>query len=152
VIVVDASLAVKWVVAEPQSAAADQVLDRYGGQLTAPDLIGVEVGGALVRRANSGELSLEDALAALQRWVRLIDGGRPVLHPVSSGRLLAAGELAARLRHPLKDCVYLALALELGATLATCDERFAAKSRPLYPNVKLLSDFGFPDAGASARR
>jgi predicted nucleic acid-binding protein len=152
VIVVDASLAAKWVVAEPQSAAADRVLDRCGGQLTAPDLIGVEVGGAVVRRANTGELGREDALAALQRWIRLLDGGRPVLQPVSSGRLLAAGELAARLRHPLKDCVYLALALELGATLATCDERFAAKSRPLYPDVKLLSDFDFPDASASSIR
>lgn len=140
-IVVDASLAAKWVVEEAQSGAADQFLCRYAATLTAPALIEVEVGSAILRRANMGELEREDAMAALQRWVRLVESGSPVRQPVGAARLLAAGELAATLRHPLKDCVYLALAMELGAILATCDARFASKARSLYPDTKLLSDF-----------
>jgi predicted nucleic acid-binding protein len=145
-IVVDASLAAKWMVEEAQSPAANSFLRRFATQLTAPSLITAEVGGAIVRRSNAGEFSSNDAMGGLERWVRLIDGGAPMLQPVTSARLLAAGRLATALRHPLKDCVYLALAMELSIDLATCDARFAAKARALYLRIKLLGDYELPDS------
>ena len=51
-IVVDASLAVKWFLTEAGSDAASAVLAMRARSLAAPDLIIVEVAAALVRRAN----------------------------------------------------------------------------------------------------
>ena len=44
------------------------------------------------------------------------------------------------LGHPVRDCVYLALAMEFGGELATCDAKFSAKAQTIYPKVKLLAD------------
>ena len=47
----------------------------------------------------------------------------------------AALELSLKLNHPLQDCLYLALAERLDATLVTADERFVAKTRESHPRV-----------------
>jgi predicted nucleic acid-binding protein len=52
----------------------------------------------------------------------------------------AAG-IALRLGHPLADCLYLALAIELDCDLATCDAKFQARASSAYPRVQLLSEF-----------
>jgi predicted nucleic acid-binding protein len=43
--------------------------------------------------------------------------------------------------HPIKDCIYLALAMEQDRELATCDHRFQKRAVALYPKVKLLRDY-----------
>jgi predicted nucleic acid-binding protein len=49
-----------------------------------------------------------------------------------------AAALALDLGHPLKDCVYLAMAMELGCDLVTCDARFAEKACEAWAGVRLL--------------
>ena len=52
--------------------------------------------------------------------------------------LMAAARLALDLGHPIKDCIYLALAMKLGCELLTSDRRFAAKDEPVWPKVRVL--------------
>ena len=59
-IVVDASVAVKWLVAEEGSDAADRLLTD-GDDLYAPRLMASEVANALWRKARLGEIERDQA-------------------------------------------------------------------------------------------
>jgi predicted nucleic acid-binding protein len=50
-------------------------------------------------------------------------------------------ELALSIGHPLKDCLYLALAIELGCELATCDRPLVDNAQSIYPKLRHLRDF-----------
>ncbi len=117
-LVVDASVAVKWLVEEEDSDAADRLLDG-SHELFAPGLMASEVGNALWRKVRMGELerSHAGALAAAipemaVRWMRDDEVGPDAVR------------LSLALDRPVYDCVYLALAHRLGATLVTADIRF----------------------------
>jgi len=118
--VIDASVALKWLVEEEGSAAAARLLD--GPVLLAPALIHVEVANALWRMTRAGRLSDGDAADALSLFQRL-----PLRRRVED-RLLApeALRLSRLLDHPVYDCLYLSLALDSGAPVATADRRFVA--------------------------
>ncbi|MEK6540758.1 MAG: hypothetical protein AABZ45_01420, partial [Pseudomonadota bacterium] len=73
-IIVDASLAAKWVFWEAQSDAALSFWNNEAGNLGAPDLIALEVAGAIVRRANIDKSLREDMNEALVKWTRLLSG------------------------------------------------------------------------------
>jgi predicted nucleic acid-binding protein len=53
-LVVDASVAVKWVLKEPDSDAARRIAEQ--AELLAPDLLWAELGSLLWRRQRQGEL------------------------------------------------------------------------------------------------
>jgi predicted nucleic acid-binding protein len=115
--VVDASIAVKWVVPEVLSDKADRVRDHEGDVL-APDLLLVEVANALWRKTAAGEISAREADAALDLVRRSGIDLRP------TGALVPrAMEVARRLGHPVYDCVYLALAEREQAAFVTADHR-----------------------------
>lgn len=140
-IVIDASLAVKLVIREADSGIA---LAWYGSLDTdaiAPDLIAVEVAQAIVRQVNMRRISPAKGRDTFQTWRRLFDDNGIVLHPTPNARLDATVDCAIRLGHPVKDCVYLALAMEKRCDLVTCDVKFAVKARTLHPGVMLLSDY-----------
>jgi len=103
-LVVDASIAVKWVIPEVLSDEADRVRDGEDDVL-APDLLLVEVANALWRKTSAKELSPREADAAFDLVRRSGIDLRP------TGPLLSrAMDVARRLGHPVYDCVYLALA------------------------------------------
>jgi predicted nucleic acid-binding protein len=108
------------------------------------------VAAAIVKRANMRKGIEADALEALRKWT--IAWSEHVVRPyrVTQRRLYEAGKLAITLGHPLKDCIYLALAIELSCELATCDEKFHAKAAPIYPAVKLLDEFELAEDGIFA--
>lgn len=137
-IVVDASLIVKTVIPEPGSDAALEFVAKYPGELAASDLLLSEVANAIVRRANMREASLDDSIEALEQWSDAWRHGFVAPYRLSSSDIVYAGQLAMRLGHPLSDCIYLALAIELGCELATCDHKFARKAQARYPQVRLL--------------
>lgn len=117
-LVVDASVAVKWLVEEEDSDAAEGLLDG-SRELFAPGLMASEVGNALWRKVRMGELERSHAgvlAAAISeiavRWMPDDEIGPDAVR------------LSLALDRPVYDCVYLALAHRLGATLVTADVRF----------------------------
>ena len=137
-IVIDASLAVKWFLEEPDSDAARKVLADNLGHISVPDLFVVEVTAALVRNVNIQNLTHMVMREHIADFAALLAGNE--LHQVrSTPRQVAnATNLAIDLGHPLKDCIYLALAMELGCELVTCDARFAAKAKGVWAGVRVL--------------
>lgn len=117
-LVIDASVALKWVVEEDGSDAAVALLGR---NLAAPDLLVTETANALWRRVRRGELTAEEALR------RVDELGRAPLELVASEELIgSAVRLAIELGHPVYDCLYLALAIARDCPVVTADARFAA--------------------------
>jgi predicted nucleic acid-binding protein len=115
--VVDASIALKWVIPEVLSEEADRL--RGGDDdFLAPDLLLVEVANALWRKTTAKEISPREADAAID----LVSQSGIDLRP--TGPLLPrAMHVARRLDHPVYDCVYLALAERERAALVTADQR-----------------------------
>ena len=136
-IVIDASVAVKWLIDEPDSTSADRLLPRYAGAIAAPDLLLIETAGALVRQCNTGAFSaptFESVLAEWQLlWANFIDARRTDLSD-----MVNAARMAVELGHPVKDCVYLGLAIELDAALVTADAKFRSRALRLHPRIELL--------------
>ena len=119
-VVLDASVLAAVFLVEPEGARAEAMM-RAARRLAAPDILPLEVGSALTRRVRRGELAAEDARRALGEL-----GGAGVRLHSHLPLLGPATELSLAHRHPLPDCLYLALAREEGASLATFDRRLAA--------------------------
>jgi predicted nucleic acid-binding protein len=121
--VVDASIAVQWIAREPGSEAAATLL--LGQQpLLAPDIMPVEVANALWKKVRRRDLPEADLGGALTRLL----ASDIVLSPTVS-LLLRATRLAVQTGHPVYDCVYVALAEQQGAALATADIRLGRTAR-----------------------
>ncbi len=122
--VVDASVAVKWLVAEPFSEEAAVLLDS-GATLVAPDLLFAEATSGLAAKHRHGEMNQEQLAEAVD-LLRLA----PVATPLSMRQLApSTARLAVDLGHPVYDCLYLALAIHEGYPLVTADTRFYNKVR-----------------------
>lgn len=132
VIVVDASVALKWVIDEPGSVAAAKL---QGQTLLAPDLWLIECGNALWTRVRRGLLRAADAVALFARLE-----SAPVRTMPSQLYVAEALQLAADLNHPVYDCLYLATALREDAIVVTADQRFyeATRGSLLGERVKAL--------------
>ena len=137
-IVIDASLAVKLYLDEPGSEEAIVLMESSAGEISAPDLLVVEVASALVRRANIDKHVGDAMQRKLASFAELASGGAIRLTRASPLDIEASASLAIELGHPLKDCIYLALAMELGCELVTCDARFAAKAKGVWARVRVL--------------
>ncbi len=117
--VVDASVAVKWLVAEDDTKAAEE-LATSGDDLHAPRLMASEVANALWRKARVGEIERRAAGVLLANVPDM-----PVRWGADELVSADAVRLALALDHPVYDCVYLALAHRIGAVMLTADSRFA---------------------------
>jgi predicted nucleic acid-binding protein len=119
-LVIDASIALKWVV---QEDGTDQALVlRQHAKLIAPDLLVPECANILWKKVQRKELTRDEALLA----ARLLQGAEIELLPTRS-LLEQAARIAIELDHPAYDCLYLALAMENGCRFVTADERFIRK-------------------------
>lgn len=135
-IVVDASVIVKWFAVEPGSTEARALL-RGKEELVAPELAQLEVTSALVRKALRAELASPIVRQALTTWFRIISDGQIVLVP-DADHLVAASEIALQLSHPLPDCLYLAAARRLGVELLTADRKFAGIAKHSHAPIRIL--------------
>ena len=137
-IVVDASLVVKLFRQEPNSELAEHIYAKFRSQIAAPDLLAVEVGAALVRNANMDKGSRAFIEIALAEFGEVLRDETIDLHRLDARQLTDAAKLALDLGHPLKDCLYLALAMDLGCDLVTSDARFAARAKGVWAGVRVL--------------
>lgn len=139
-VVVDASLAVKWLVSEIHSDKAYALARSWASQgmhPVAPYLMPVEVANALHRRVVRIEVTAEAAIRLLESLLASgIDLREP---PRLHSRAL---ELANQLRQDAAyDAHYLALAETLGCDLWTADERFYRAAASQYGQVRWLGHF-----------
>jgi predicted nucleic acid-binding protein len=139
-IIIDASLAVKWYLAEVLSEAAVDLLLEKSPHISVPDTFCVEVTSALVREANIDKAKSADARNSITRFKTLCEGGGIRIIRTTPDALNIAADLAINLGHPLKDCIYLALAMELDCELITADACFAAKARGVWGRVRVLGE------------
>lgn len=122
--VVDASVAVKWLVEEDHSNEAIGLLDG-GSRLVAPALLFAETANALWAMHRRGEISADDMSDAVDTL-----RAAPVSLPTSMLELAAAASrLGTDLDHPVYDCFYLALAIQTQYPVVTADKRFHDKVR-----------------------
>lgn len=135
-IVLDTSVALKWVLNEPDS---DQARAVMGARLMAPDVWRIEACNGLRRAAACGEIKPEEAEPLLQALEFA-----PV-RDVPTRPLLAAGlTLALQLGHPIYDCLFLALAIDHDCRLLTADRKFGERveARSAHgPRILLLSEW-----------
>jgi predicted nucleic acid-binding protein len=117
-VVIDASVALKWVLDEPGKEAAEALLDE---ELIAPALWLLEAANALWKRAKRGDISAEQAKARLEELYNA-----PVTTTAIEADLTAAVDLANALGHPVYDCLYLAAAIREKTYVVTADRRFHA--------------------------
>jgi predicted nucleic acid-binding protein len=136
-IVIDASVAVKWFSSETGRLAALALLEGRD-KLIAPALIRVEVAGALVKKVRTGQVALGAIEAALATWYEAAVTG-PLVTVPDDHDLPDASRLALELGHPIYDCLYLALANRYSIPLVTADAAFADRVVARFPNVRLLA-------------
>ena len=139
-LVVDASVAVKWLLPEPLHEEAMGLLE-LGSSFLAPDLIVAEVANTAWKKVQRGEIDP----ATAERAAAALCSGFPRLYR-SEILSLRALQIALHLRHPVYDCFYLACAEAADAVLVTNDrhlQEIAVQAR-LGIEVKRLSEFSGP--------
>ena len=135
-LVIDASVAIKWVIEEHGTPEA-MSLRRH--RLFAPELLVAECANVLWKKTRRNELTANEAgLAA-----RLLQRADVELVPMRALLEPATG-LAIAMDHPAYDCTYLALAESLSCDLVTADYKLSAKPLPAGYKAKVLG----PTTGA----
>ena len=136
-IVVDASVALKWYVKEAGSEAADHILTGEQRPV-APELLRVEVVSALCNQHRLYGKPKEHIALLCARWIRDLEDYSVRLF--DQARLMEQSwNIALAFQHAVYDCVYLALAEQLGAPLVTADRTFVEKVQPAFPRARLLA-------------
>lgn len=116
-LVVDANVAVKWFVTQPDSDHARRV-QAYAGPLIAPAMLISETVSTIWRYLAPGDIGPDQAKAAvasLPRWFTELVDDRQL-----AGRAM---DLAIELGYVPYGFFYLALAIERNAPLVTADRR-----------------------------
>ena len=126
-LIVDASVALKWVIEEEGSDLASQLVTTE--DMAAPGLLFIECANVLRTKARRGQLTGEDARAALDAIY-----ATPIRSISTRAHAPAAQVIALELGQTAYDCLYLAVALAERAVLITADEAFfrAASAHPVY--------------------
>ena len=143
-VVVDASLAVKWLVEEDDSDKPHAALQAWAAQgitRIAPYLMPFEVANALHRRVLRGELNVGDSTRMI---ARLLESSLEVHQP--PGLHVRALQFASQLnQNAAYDAHYLALAESVGCELWTADERFYRVTNPGIETVRWIGEFVAPE-------
>jgi predicted nucleic acid-binding protein len=122
-LIVDASVAVKWVADEENSSRARALY--LADDCMAPDLIIAEVGNAMWKKQRRNLVTAEQMKAAM---LALPDR----LHLFDMVELAPrAAEIAIKLDHPIYDCFYLALAERERCALVSADAKLLAAAKKL---------------------
>jgi predicted nucleic acid-binding protein len=143
-LVVDASVAIKWVVAEFGNERA--ITLRHHSLIT-PDLLFAECANVLWRKMGRREITEDEAVTAA-RILEMAD-----LVVVSTrGYAARAVAIATELDRPAYDAIYLAVAEAFGIRLVTADDRLIRKTEQAGARLRamLLPLSDIPPAGYSA--
>jgi predicted nucleic acid-binding protein len=117
VFIVDASVGIKWYVPEIHEADAQRLRDP-AHQLHLPTLFDVEIANILWKKRRRGELTRPEADDILVKVA-----GLPLIRHPEAPLLSVAFNLADQTGRTVYDCLYLALAVQLGGQMVTADHR-----------------------------
>ena len=140
-VVVDASVAVKWLLPdEEHTDRARLLLSRYGQaeiQLIAPSHLRYEIPSAITAATfgRTPRLGQDEARDAIEEFLSL-----PIQTVDANELILSAYSLVHQSGCAFYDALYLALAQSLGAPLITADRRFYQRIQPA-PGVVWLGDY-----------
>lgn len=115
-LVVDASIAIKWVVEEEGTRQAVGLRANFG--FLAPELLVAECANILWKKVRRGELTVDEARLAARLLER---AGIELASMADLGERATA--LALEVDHPAYDCMYLALAVRRDLRFVTADRR-----------------------------
>ena len=119
--IVDTSVLYDSLVDARFSAQARDLI-RSDAPMRAPDLLLVEIGGAITRAVRRGDLTVDTAQRLHERARRIapeVDRTEPFID--------RAFALSLELQHPISDCIFLAQAEMQADVLVTGDEHFLRK-------------------------
>lgn len=146
-VVVDASIAVKWIVPEFDSPFALALLERWQEAsviLVAPCWFPSELANAVFKQVLRGNLAFPRARLLLDGTVEQFALLDPI--PGLAGRALEiAHELGQKATY---DCQYLALAEHLDCELWTADERFWNAAKGKFPRVRWVGEVSLSPGAA----
>jgi len=132
-VTVDASVAVKWFVAEDHRKEARSLL-APGIERYAPDLLPVECASAIWKKTCRGEIRSAapflDEITRLSSVIRILPG---------ETLLREATETALRIGHPVYDCLYIACARRTGSILVTADRKLFEVVSDRVPDVEVIA-------------
>ena len=120
-VVVDACVAIKWFISEPDSVQA-QRLFTASYQRAAPDFVLLELANALWKNERLGRVKAEHARSAIAKVPDFFSSLLP-----SANLLPKAAELAREIDNPVYDCLYVIAASGLNAQLVTTDSKLIVK-------------------------
>lgn len=135
-LVIDASVAIKWFLPEPNSINAIRLLDA-GHELAAPDLIFPECGNVLWKKWLRQELEPEVIPVLLGDLCRMNVRIVPTFSLIDE-----ASRIAVAWRRSFYDSIYIALAVASNGHMITADEKLcnALKGTPLAQRVVMIGD------------
>ena len=143
-VVVDASVAIKWLVREEHTDKALAILSAWHDEdliPTAPYLLPFEVANALHRKVIRDQLTVRDTA----RMISQLLSSRLELHQTAELHVRAL-QLATELQQGAAyDAHYLALAESFGCELWTADERFYRSTDQSLHNVRWIGEFVVPE-------
>ncbi len=135
-LVVDASVAAKWIFREAdadKAMALQWQFERGRLELLAPDILPAEIANVIWKKVLRQDLDSLDAHAHYSKFKRVC----PFLVSISS-LAEAALSVSLRYRRTVYDSLYIALAIERGCEMLTADERLFNALRLKIPQVSLL--------------
>ena len=137
-VVIDASLALKWVLQEVHTEDAVALRDHWLEHMElviAPPIFRSEVTNALHQRVRRRQLSRQDAVDMLESLVSAVATGEPP--SLYSRALTLAGELELASAY---DALYLALADSEECEMWTADQRLVHSAQPRFPMLRWLEE------------
>jgi len=137
-LVVDASVAAKWLFVEPETGKARAILDSAESgdlRLLAPEILLAEVANSLWKRTQRGDLDRTFARGLFQSFEKVEFRFSAVQELIGD-----ALSLGFRYHHPIYDCLYVVLARRESCDLVTADDRLY-KAFAVLPWVRLLRNW-----------
>jgi predicted nucleic acid-binding protein len=135
-IIVDASVAMKWFVEEELHAEAGR-LKQVFAHLAAPDFMLIELANIAWKKMRRGELSATAAMAIVGDLKR-----SPLSFLATAALVDDALAVALEIDHPIYDCLYLATARQLDGICLTADRRLCSRvaSTRFADNIRPLDE------------
>ena len=135
-LIIDASVAVKWFLPEKDSNKAEALL-LSGQRLIAPEIIRIEVAAAFTRLLRTGDFDRPTVETKLQKWQHALTQQAISLERTSND-FKTATKISMDIGHQLQDCLYVATAKRLNAPLITADKKLLKKADAVNCQLQAL--------------